>query len=130
MPPYEDAIDEGKEIYDGNKALKKCFPNPAIMGEYPKFDEKLKEVVTITEAINSCLKESGKKPWNEKKGKIQRLKLTSLLPQEKLKRKLILKFSLKRQWRLMREVKKSITPKEAILNSLVLPVMFKEQVKG
>jgi len=73
MPPYEDAIDEGEELYNKTKGIKKCFPDPAIMGEYPKFDDKKGEVVTITSAINDCLKENGQKPWNPKKGKMAKL---------------------------------------------------------
>ncbi len=73
MPPYEDAVDEGKELYENSKALKKCFPDPAIKGEYPKFDEKKNEVVTLTVAINECLKAAGEKPWNMKKGKLAKV---------------------------------------------------------
>jgi len=72
MPPYEDAIDEGKEIYENSKAIKKCFPDPAIAGEYPKFI-KDKGVVTLTGAINNCLKSNGEKTWNSKKGKMAKL---------------------------------------------------------
>jgi sulfur-oxidizing protein SoxA len=73
MPPYEDAIDAGEELYNGTKGIKECFPDPAIAGDYPKFDEKKGEVVTLTSAINDCLKASGQKPWNAKKGKMAEL---------------------------------------------------------
>jgi len=69
MPPYEDAIDAGKELYEKTKGIKKCFPDPAIAGEYPKFDAK-KGVVTLTAAINNCLKANGEKPWKVTKGKM------------------------------------------------------------
>jgi sulfur-oxidizing protein SoxA len=70
MPPFLDDIDAGEEIYNSNAALKKCFPDPAIVGEYPMFDEKKGEVVTLTGAINSCLKAAGQKPFKWTKGKI------------------------------------------------------------
>ena len=73
MPPYEDAIDAGEELYNGTQGIKKCFPDPAIAGEYPMFDEKKGEVVTLTSAINDCLKANGQKPWNAKKGKMAEL---------------------------------------------------------
>jgi sulfur-oxidizing protein SoxA len=73
MPPYEDAIDEGKELYEKTKGLKECFPDPAIAGEYPKFDNKKAEVVTLTAAINNCLKSHGQKPWKKTKGKIAKV---------------------------------------------------------
>ncbi len=73
MPPYEDNIDAGKELYakkfKNGKSFKDCFPNPAIKGEYPKFVQG-KGVVTLADAINACLKENGEKPWNMAKGKM------------------------------------------------------------
>ena len=73
MPPYEDAIDEGEALYNKSKALKACFPDPTIAGMYPKFDEKSGKVVTITLAINQCLKAAGEKTWGLKKGKMAKL---------------------------------------------------------
>lgn len=72
MPPYEDAIDEGAELYkkkfkNGN-SLSICFPDPTIGGDYPMFDESRKSVITLTQAINECLTANGEKKWNEKKG--------------------------------------------------------------
>jgi len=72
MPPYEDAIDEGKELYESTKGIKKCFPDPAIAGDYPKF-VKDKGVVTLTGAINNCLKSNGEKTWKQTKGKMAKL---------------------------------------------------------
>jgi sulfur-oxidizing protein SoxA len=69
MPPYEDAIDAGKELYSKTKGIKECFPDPAIAGDYPKFDAK-KGVITLTGAINSCLKAAGEKKWKQTKGKM------------------------------------------------------------
>ncbi len=70
MPPYEDAIDAGEELYNKTKGIKQCFPDPAIAGEYPKFDEKKGQVVTLSVAINDCLKANGQKPWKLTKGKL------------------------------------------------------------
>ena len=70
MPPYEDNIDAGEELYNSTKGIKQCFPDPAIAGDYPKFDDKKGKVVTLTAAINDCLKANGQKPWNMKKGKM------------------------------------------------------------
>ena len=74
MPPYEDNVDAGKELYENTKfkngkSFKDCFPNPAIAGDYPKFI-KDKGVVTLSVAINNCLKENGQKPWKQTKGKM------------------------------------------------------------
>ncbi len=70
MPPYEDNVDAGEELYNSTKGIKQCFPDPAIAGEYPKFDDKSGKVVTLEAAINDCLKANGQKPWNMKKGKL------------------------------------------------------------
>jgi len=70
MPPYDELVEQGEEIYDSNKAIQACFPNPSIAGDYPLFDEDRNEVVTLTSAINECLVNSNQKKWNEKKGKM------------------------------------------------------------
>ncbi len=72
MPPYEDAIDEGKELYEKEKGIKECFPDPAIAGEYPKF-VKGKGVVTLTSEIVSCAKKNNLKGWGFTKGKTAKL---------------------------------------------------------
>lgn len=72
MPPYEDNVDAGKELYEkkfaNGKSFKDCFPDPTIRGEYPKFDGKKKEVHTLSMAINKCLKDNSEKPWKVTKG--------------------------------------------------------------
>lgn len=74
MPPYEDHVDAGEELYNkkfaNGKSFKNCFPDPTIGGDYPYFDDKRSQVVTITQAINECLVNNGEKAWNPKKGKI------------------------------------------------------------
>ncbi len=77
MPPYEDFIDAGEELYtkkfaNGN-SFAICFPDPTIGGDYPMFDQERKDVVTLTQAINECLTANGEKKWNEKKGKLAHL---------------------------------------------------------
>lgn len=68
MPPYDELVEQGEEIYNSNKAIQKCFPDVTIGGDYPYFDENKKEVVSLTGAINECLTNAGQKAWNEKKG--------------------------------------------------------------
>lgn len=74
FPPYEDKIEEGEELYTkkfaNGKSLKTCFPNPAIVGEYPYFDTKTQEVISLTTAINKCLEANNEKKWNTKKGQM------------------------------------------------------------
>lgn len=74
MPPYEDAIEKGEELYtkkfaNGN-SLQSCFPDLTIAGTFPYFDEKTKEVVSLTKAINDCLRANGEKEWGTKKGQM------------------------------------------------------------
>lgn len=77
MPPYEDAIDEGEELYTkkfaNGKSFKDCFSNPDIVGNFPYYDTKKDEVVTLTSAINKCLVANGEKKWNTKKGDMAKL---------------------------------------------------------
>jgi len=70
MPPYEELVEEGEEMYNSNKAIQVCFPDTKIAGDYPYFDEKRGEVISLTSAINECLVNSGQEKWNEKKGKM------------------------------------------------------------
>ena len=77
MPPYEDAIDDGEALYNkkfkNGKSFASCFPNTQIAGEYPKFDDKKKEVITLGVAINRCLTSNGEKAWKMKKGNMASL---------------------------------------------------------
>lgn len=74
MPPYEDAIDAGEELYNkkfaNGNSLAICFPDPTIGGDYPMFDQDRKEVVSLTQAINECVTANGEKAWHTKKGKM------------------------------------------------------------
>ena len=77
MPPYEDAIDEGEELYNkkfaNGNSFATCFPDPAIAGNYPFFDDKKNDVVTLTSAVNDCLRANGEKEWNTQKGEMASL---------------------------------------------------------
>jgi L-cysteine S-thiosulfotransferase len=77
FPPYLDFVDAGEALYEkpfaNGKSFKDCFPSTTIAGDYPYFDEKRKDVVTLTLAINECLEKNGEKPWKTSKGKIAHL---------------------------------------------------------
>ena len=68
MPPFEDNIDNGKELYEKTPGMKKCFPDPAVAGDYPKF-VKGKGVVTLSSAVVDCAKANKQKGWKLTKGK-------------------------------------------------------------
>ena len=72
MPPYEDGIDRGAKLYEtkfaNGNSLQTCFPEPAVTANYPYYDEKRAQVVTLTQAVNECLTSNGEKAWNTKKG--------------------------------------------------------------
>jgi len=71
MPPFDENIENGEAAYEAH--FTKCFPKADILGDYPKFDEKSKKVVTLSEAIVDCAKAAGlptgKKGYNYKGGK-------------------------------------------------------------
>lgn len=78
FPPYEPAIDEGKALFHkpfaNGKSLASCFPNGgAVRGQYPYFDEKRGQVVTLEMAINDCLVANGEKPLNGMKGDLPKI---------------------------------------------------------
>ena len=70
FPPYDFALDRGKELFStpfkNGKTLADCFPNKGVgvRQNYPYFDEKKDEVVTLELAINRCLQDNGEKPYS------------------------------------------------------------------
>ena len=77
MPPYESDIETGEALYNkkfaNGNSFATCFPDPAVTNMYPYFDEKKKDVVTLTSAVNDCLRDNGEKEWDTKKGDIANL---------------------------------------------------------
>ena len=77
MPPYESDIEAGEELYNkkfaNGNSFATCFPDPAVTNTYPFFDDKKKDVVTLTSAVNDCLRANGEKEWDTKKGNIANL---------------------------------------------------------
>ena len=77
MPPYEGGIELGEELYNkkfaNGNSFATCFPNPAIGGDYPYFDDKKNDVVTLTSAVNDCLRANGEKEWDTQKGNMANL---------------------------------------------------------
>ncbi len=71
FPPYDFAIAEGKELFEkpfaNGKTYGDCFPNRGIgiRQNYPYFDTKRGEVITLELAINECREANGEKalPW-------------------------------------------------------------------
>ena len=67
-PPFSPTIEQGKAMWEksfGNgKTYADCFPNAGkmIAGEFPKYDEKLRKVVTFEMAINQCRVANGEAP--------------------------------------------------------------------
>ncbi|MBS0246673.1 MAG: sulfur oxidation c-type cytochrome SoxA [Proteobacteria bacterium] len=68
FPPYEFAVEHGKEAFakpfKNGKTLGDCFPNKGvgIRQNYPYFDTKSGEVITLELALNQCLEANGEKP--------------------------------------------------------------------
>ena len=65
FPPYEFALDLGKELFTkpfkNGKSFADCFPNQgiSIRQNYPYFDEKEGKVVTLELALNRCREANG-----------------------------------------------------------------------
>ncbi len=73
FPPYQFAVDRGKQMFstpfaDG-KTYADCFPNKGIgiRQNYPYFDPKSGEVITLDVALNQCREANGEKPYNYNK---------------------------------------------------------------
>lgn len=74
FPPYELNVENGKKLFNtpfaNGKTFASCFPNNGIgiRQNYPMFDAKKGDVVTIEGSINACLKDNGEKPLKFGKG--------------------------------------------------------------
>ncbi|MFK4720081.1 sulfur-oxidizing protein SoxA [Bradyrhizobium niftali] len=70
FPPYEFALDAGKEMFatpfKNGKTYADCFPNGGIgiRQNYPYFDTKEGKVVTLELALNRCREANGETPYS------------------------------------------------------------------
>ncbi|MDE2375784.1 sulfur oxidation c-type cytochrome SoxA [Bradyrhizobium sp.] len=70
FPPYEFAVDAGKEMFakpfKNGKTYADCFPNGGvgIRQNYPHFDAKEGKVVTLELALNRCREANGEAPYS------------------------------------------------------------------
>ena len=70
FPPYDIAVDKGKALFakpfKNGKTFADCFPNKGIgiRQNYPYFDTKSGEVITLEVAVNKCLTSNGEKPFD------------------------------------------------------------------
>lgn len=70
FPPYEFALDAGKEMFAtpfrNGKTYADCFPNGGIgiRQTYPYFDETEGKVVTLELALNRCREANGETPYS------------------------------------------------------------------
>jgi sulfur-oxidizing protein SoxA len=68
FPPYEFSLEKGKELFakafTNGKRYADCFPDEGvgIRQNYPKFDEKTGEVITLELALNQCRQANGGAP--------------------------------------------------------------------
>lgn len=76
FPPYEIYVDKGEQLFNkpfkNGKTYSDCFPKAkqGIKQNYPYFDVKRNEVVTLEMAINECRKANGEEPLKYGKGAI------------------------------------------------------------
>lgn len=76
FPPYELNIEKGKTLFNtpfkNGKTYASCFRNKGIgiKQDYPYFDTKSGQVVTLEGAINACRKKNGEEPLGWQKGAI------------------------------------------------------------
>lgn len=70
FPPYDFALDKGKELFEtkfkNGKSFADCFDDGGIgvRQTYPRFDTGTGEVVTLEVAVNRCLTANGETPYS------------------------------------------------------------------
>jgi L-cysteine S-thiosulfotransferase len=73
FPPYEFAVEKGKQMFatpfKNGKTYGDCFPDKGIgiRQNYPYFDEKSGQVITLDVALNKCREANAEKPFNYNK---------------------------------------------------------------
>jgi len=73
FPPYEFAVEQGKQMFatpfKNGKTYCDCFANKGIgvRQNYPYFDTKSGQVITLDVALNQCREANGEKPFNYSK---------------------------------------------------------------
>jgi L-cysteine S-thiosulfotransferase len=79
FPPYQFALDKGKEMFAtpfaNGKTYADCFPNKGIgiRQDYPYFDTRSGEVITLDVALNRCREANGEKPLGYSKDDVAAL---------------------------------------------------------
>jgi L-cysteine S-thiosulfotransferase len=79
FPPYEFAVEQGKQMFatpfKNGKTYGDCFANKGIgvRQDYPKFDAKSGQVITLDVALNQCREQNGEKPFNYNKDEMAAL---------------------------------------------------------
>lgn len=74
FPPYDDALQKGKKLFHtafaNGKTYASCFPHGGIgiRQNYPYFDAKTGDIVTLEGAINACRVKNNEKPLPWQKG--------------------------------------------------------------
>jgi sulfur-oxidizing protein SoxA len=70
FPPYDFAVDKGKELFEkkfkNGKSFADCFPEGGIgiRQNYPYFDTNTGQVVTLELAVNACLGQNGEQQYS------------------------------------------------------------------
>lgn len=74
FPPYEPAIEQGKTLWNAafknGKTYEDCFGGADVVNEYPKWDRKAGEVLTLSMAINACREKNGEMPLKYSKDEV------------------------------------------------------------
>ena len=76
IPPFEDLVDKGEELwkksFKNGKTFANCFGNDdtKVRPGYPHWDNEAGKVVTLESAIQSCLVKNDEAKWGWKKGKM------------------------------------------------------------
>ena len=79
FPPYEEAIEKGREMFETPFANGKTYADCLMGGgigtrhKYPYFDAASGEIVTLEGSINKCRTDNGEKPLKYNKGPIANL---------------------------------------------------------
>ena len=79
FPPYDIYVDKGEELFNkpfkNGKGYASCFPKAekGIKQDYPYFDQKTNQVITLELAINQCREANGEEPLKYKTGAMAHL---------------------------------------------------------
>ncbi len=116
--PFAPNIQNGQYLY--KRYIQQCIPYPTVFGDYPKFNKKTNQIITLSNAIMQCAKKQhldiGDNGWNYYSGKTADVEAYISSISAKAKNKIDIKIPTKEAFNAYQNGKKEYYSKRGLLN--------------